>query len=99
GDVRSPRRAAPVMAGGAAGAVSTANGWLPAALLLVFVGGLLASAETALSRISRVRAAEYVREGRRGARRLQAIVADPPRYLNLLLLLRLSCELSATVIA
>ncbi|GAA2798289.1 hemolysin family protein [Nonomuraea dietziae] len=50
-------------------------------------------------RISRVRAEEFVREGRRGAERLQAIVADPPRYLNLLLLLRLSCELVATVIA
>ncbi|MEV4093142.1 hemolysin family protein [Streptosporangium saharense] len=76
-----------------------ANGWLLSAVVLVVVGGLIASAETALTRISRVRAEEFVREGRRGATRLQAIVADPPRYLNLLLLLRLSCELVATVIA
>ncbi|MEU1877297.1 hemolysin family protein [Streptosporangium sp. NPDC020072] len=76
-----------------------ANGWLLSAVVLVVVGGLIASAETALTRISRVRAEEFVREGRRGAKRLQAIVADPPRYLNLLLLLRLSCELVATVIA
>jgi CBS domain containing-hemolysin-like protein len=75
------------------------NGWLFSTVVLIVVGGLLASAETALSRISRVRAEEFVREGRRGAERLQAIVADPPRYLNLLLLLRLSCELAATVIA
>ncbi|MFI6326175.1 hemolysin family protein [Nonomuraea sp. NPDC050556] len=75
------------------------NGWLPSAIALVVIGGLIASAETALTRISRVRAEEFVREGRRGALRLQAIVADPPRYLNLLLLLRLSCELVATVIA
>lgn len=75
------------------------NAWLPSAVVLVVIGGLIASAETALSRISRVRAEEFVREGRRGAARLQAVVADPPRYLNLLLLLRLSCELVATVIA
>ncbi|MFD0889194.1 hemolysin family protein, partial [Streptosporangium algeriense] len=79
--------------------MNLANGWLLSAVVLVVVGGLIASAETALTRISRVRAEEFVREGRRGATRLQAIVADPPRYLNLLLLLRLSCELVATVIA
>ncbi|MEV7007853.1 hemolysin family protein [Streptosporangium sp. NPDC051022] len=79
--------------------MNLANGWLFSAVVLVVVGGLIASAETALTRISRVRAEEFVREGRRGAVRLQTIVADPPRYLNLLLLLRLSCELVATVIA
>ncbi|GAB1817002.1 hemolysin family protein [Herbidospora sp. RD11066] len=75
------------------------NGWLISAVALIIGGGLLASAETALTRISRVRAEEFVKDGRRGAIRLQAIVADPPRYLNLLLLLRMSCELGATVIA
>ncbi|WP_327086411.1 hemolysin family protein [Nonomuraea sp. NBC_01738] len=75
------------------------NAWLLLAIVLVVIGGLIASAETALTRISRVRAEEFAREGRRGAHRLQAIVTDPPRYLNLLLLLRLSCELVATVIA
>ncbi|WP_308164294.1 hemolysin family protein [Nonomuraea sediminis] len=79
-----------------AGAV---NAWLLLAIALVVCGGLIASAETALTRISRVRAEEFVRENRRGARTLQAIVTDPPRYLNLLLLLRISCELIATVIA
>ncbi|MDP4509753.1 MULTISPECIES: hemolysin family protein [unclassified Nonomuraea] len=75
------------------------NGWLLSAIGLVIIGGLIASAETALTRISRVRAEEFVRDGKRGAVRLQAIETDPPRYLNLLLLLRLSCELIATVIA
>ncbi|MBX6386201.1 MAG: HlyC/CorC family transporter [Microbispora sp.] len=74
------------------------NGWLLSAVFLIVAGGLLASAETALARISRVRAEEFVKERRRGALRLRAIVADPPRYLNLVLLLRLSCELVATVI-
>ncbi|MFG1943632.1 hemolysin family protein [Nonomuraea sp. NPDC048826] len=75
------------------------NAWLPLAIVLVVVGGLIASVETALTRISRVRAEEAVRDGKRGAERLHAIVTDAPRYLNLLLLLRLSCELVATVIA
>ena len=74
-------------------------GWLIVlAATLVTVAGLFASAETALARISRVRVEELVREGHRGAGRLAQVVADPPRYLNLLLLLRVSCELSATVI-
>jgi CBS domain containing-hemolysin-like protein len=79
--------------------VNPANWWLLSAVLLIFVGGLLAGAETALARISRVRAEEFAREGRRGAARLREIVADPPQYLNLLMLLRLSCETVATVIA
>ncbi|MDF5754121.1 hemolysin family protein [Spongiactinospora sp. TRM90649] len=79
--------------------MSSANVWLLSAAVLVVIGGLIASAETALARISRVRADEFVRDSRRGAERLRAIVADPPRYLNLLLLLRLSCELGSTVIA
>ncbi|GAB3890117.1 hypothetical protein GCM10027612_33780 [Microbispora bryophytorum subsp. camponoti] len=53
------------------------DGWLLSAVFLIVAGGLLASAETALTRISRVRAEEFVKEGRRGAVRLQAIVADP----------------------
>jgi CBS domain containing-hemolysin-like protein len=83
----------------AGGAQLAVNAWLPLAIVLVVVGGLIASTETALTRISRVRAEEAVRDGKRGAQRLHAIVTDAPRYLNLLLLLRLSCELVATVIA
>jgi CBS domain containing-hemolysin-like protein len=79
--------------------VSATDWWLAAAIILIVCGGLLAGAETALARISRVRADEFVREGRRGAQRLRAIVADPPRYLNLVMLLRLSCEMVATVVA
>jgi CBS domain containing-hemolysin-like protein len=83
----------------AGGAQLPVNAWLLLAVVLVMVGGLIASAETALTRISRVRAEAAVRDGKRGAQRLHAIVADAPRYLNLLLLLRLSCEMVATVIA
>ena len=68
------------------------------ALLLVAVAGLSAMAEAAMSRVSRVSADDFARVSRRGARRLQQVVADPARYLNLLTLLRVSCELGATVL-
>jgi len=65
------------------------------AVLFVLVAGVLACLEVALARVSRVRVEELVREGRRGAVQLQEVLADPPRSLNLLLLLRMICELSA----
>jgi CBS domain containing-hemolysin-like protein len=73
--------------------------WLLAgAVGLVVIGGLFACAETALARVSRVAVEELNREGRRGAKRLAEVIADPARYLNLALFLRVSCELAATVI-
>ncbi|MYS87257.1 DUF21 domain-containing protein [Streptomyces sp. SID5474] len=68
------------------------------AVVLVVVAGLFACLETALSRISRVRAEELVREQRRGAKRLLTVVQDPARYLNLALLVRVACEVSAAVL-
>jgi CBS domain containing-hemolysin-like protein len=66
--------------------------------LLVLLAALFAAAESALSRVSRVRVEELAREQRRGADRLARVLADPPRYLNLVLLLRVGAELSATVL-
>ncbi|WP_344246922.1 hemolysin family protein [Actinocorallia libanotica] len=63
-----------------------------ASVALVVFAGLFAGMETALTRVSRVRVAEL------DSPRLSEVVADPARYVNLLLLLRTSCELSATVI-
>jgi CBS domain containing-hemolysin-like protein len=68
------------------------------AVLLVAMAGLFAGAEAALSRVSRVAAEELVKEGRRGAQRLQQVLEDPARYLNLLTLLRVTAELVATVL-
>jgi CBS domain containing-hemolysin-like protein len=68
------------------------------AVLLVGFGAFFAGAEAALSRVSRVTAEELERQGRRGAKRLQQVVADPARYLNLLTLMRVACELLATVL-
>jgi CBS domain containing-hemolysin-like protein len=61
----------------------------------VAVAALLGCLEAALSRVSRVRVEELVREERGGAQRLARVLSDPPRSLNLLLLLRLLFELAA----
>ncbi|HYU65156.1 MAG TPA: hemolysin family protein [Jatrophihabitantaceae bacterium] len=72
--------------------------FIVSAVVLAFFASLFAGAEAALSRVSRVRVDELVREGRRGAQRLQQVLLEPPRYLNLTLLLRVVCELTAAVL-
>jgi CBS domain containing-hemolysin-like protein len=72
---------------------------LLAAIALIPTGGLLACVDSALGRVSKARAEEFLREGRTGSKALWTIMADRPRYTNLLLLLRLTCELTATVLA
>ncbi|MCU1658523.1 MAG: conserved rane protein of unknown function [Pseudonocardiales bacterium] len=69
------------------------------ALCLVPLGGLLACVDSALARVSVARVDELAREERKGAPALRMIVADRARYTNLLLLLRVSCEITATVLA
>ncbi len=71
---------------------------LGAAVVLVPTAGLFAAADAALGTVSRARVEELVREHRTGSRALAAVVADRPRYVNLLLLLRLACETAATVL-
>jgi len=66
------------------------------AAVLVAIAAFLSMAETALSRLSRSRADELVEAGRRGARRLSMVVADPAPPLNVLLLLRTLAEMLAT---
>lgn len=68
-----------------------------AATLVVAAGGF-AAADAALGTVSRARVEALVRAGRFGASALALVVADRPRHVNLLLLLRLSCELTATVL-
>jgi CBS domain containing-hemolysin-like protein len=68
------------------------------AICLVPIGGLIACVDSALARVSKARAEEFVREDRHGAKALATIMDDRPRYTNLLLLLRLACELTATVL-
>jgi CBS domain containing-hemolysin-like protein len=65
---------------------------------LVVLAGFFAASDSAISAVSPARAAELAREKVRGARALQQIASDAPRYTNLLLLLRLLCELTATTL-
>jgi CBS domain containing-hemolysin-like protein len=71
---------------------------LISAVLLVIVAWLAACAEAGLARTSRFRAEEAVRSGRRGADKLLAVTADPTRYLNVALLVRVACEMAAAVL-
>ncbi|MFD4944721.1 hemolysin family protein [Streptomyces sp. NPDC058239] len=68
------------------------------AVLLVVVGWLAACAEAGIARTSSFRAAEAVRSGRRGSQKLEQVAADPTRYLNVALLVRVACEMSAGVL-
>jgi magnesium and cobalt exporter, CNNM family len=71
---------------------------LVVAICLVPLGGLLACVDSALGRVSVARVEEFLRQDRPGARALSVVVADRARYTNLLLMLRMSCELTATVL-
>jgi CBS domain containing-hemolysin-like protein len=68
------------------------------AIALVALGGLFAAIDAAISTASLARVEELVREERPGAARLARVVAERPRYINLVVLLRIACETTATVL-
>jgi CBS domain containing-hemolysin-like protein len=68
------------------------------AALLVPFAGLMAASDAAITMVSPARVEEAERDGRRGASALRQIVTDKPRYTNLVLLLRVGAELTATVL-
>ena len=67
------------------------------ALALIGLGGLFAAIDAAVSTVSIARVDELVRDERPGAVRLAGIISDRPRYINLVVLLRITCETVATV--
>ncbi|GAB3645507.1 hemolysin family protein [Streptomyces sparsus] len=69
-----------------------------AAVLLTVLAWLSACAEAGLARTTSFRAEEAVRAGRRGSAKLAAVAADPVRYLNLALLVRIASEMAAAVL-
>jgi CBS domain containing-hemolysin-like protein len=74
-------------------------GWLlVAAFVLMLVAGWCTSAETALLRVSRSGAKELGRSAGEAAEPLQAVLADAPRYLSVVLLVRVAAEISAAVL-
>ncbi|MCZ7414162.1 MULTISPECIES: hemolysin family protein [unclassified Streptomyces] len=71
---------------------------LTVAVTLTVIAWLAACAEAGLSRATGFRAEQAVRSGRRGSDRLAAVAADPVRYLNLAMLLRVASEMAAGVL-
>ncbi|MER5394244.1 hemolysin family protein [Saccharopolyspora sp. NPDC002686] len=78
--------------------MADSTAFLITAVLLVLAAGVFAASESAVTVASRARVDELVREGRSGAKQFALLLADRPRHVNLLLLLRLACELGATVL-
>jgi magnesium and cobalt exporter, CNNM family len=74
--------------------MTTTDIWLlVTAAILVALAGLLVAAEAAIGRVSRSRAEEMVREGRRGSSTLLVVLEDRARYVNVLLF----CHQTATI--
>ncbi|MEU6240917.1 hemolysin family protein [Streptomyces sp. NPDC047024] len=68
------------------------------AVALIVVAWLAACAEAGLARVSSFRAEEAVKSGRRGSAKLAQVAADPTRYLNVALLVRVACEMAAAAL-
>ncbi len=75
----------------------TAVQLITGAVLLVMVAWLAACAEAGIARVSVFRAEQAVRDGRRGSVKLTQVASDPTRYLNVALLVRVTCEMAAGV--
>ncbi len=68
------------------------------AIALACLGGLFAAIDAAISTVSMARIEEMVRDERPGAVRLARVVSERPRFINLVVLLRIACETAATVL-
>lgn len=69
---------------------------IAAIILLLGFAGFLAATESALTSISRVLIEEL--ESKRGGELLRKFTIQPAKYLNVILLVRKTCELTATVL-
>ncbi|MDO8308262.1 MAG: hemolysin family protein [Actinomycetota bacterium] len=68
------------------------------AAILIVLGGLLVMAETAIGRVSRSHVEEGRRDDEKRIKRLLAVIADRPRYVNVLLFLSTIASVTATVL-
>lgn len=68
------------------------------AIVLIGLGGLFAAIDAAINTVSMARVQELVRDQRPGAVALRTVVADRPRYVNTVVLLRIVCEITATAV-
>jgi CBS domain containing-hemolysin-like protein len=79
--------------------LTTTDVWsLVAVAALTAIAAFLAAAETGLTRMSRARAMHLHEERRRGSAQLLALVEQPARFLNLVLLLVLVVQFFATAL-
>ncbi|ACU35203.1 CBS domain-containing protein [Actinosynnema mirum DSM 43827] len=78
--------------------IAGSTGLLVLAVLLILAAGAFAGVDAALGTVSRARVEALLRQNKPGAKQLMMVLGDRPRHVNLLLLLRLGCELSATVL-
>lgn len=67
-------------------------------VFLVGFSGLLAAAETALTRVTKIRASSLFEDGRRGSKAVVKIVETPERYISPLLLIVLFSHLTMSTI-
>ncbi|MDJ0394565.1 hemolysin family protein [Rhodococcus sp. G-MC3] len=77
--------------------MSSAPALIVSAVVLVPLAGVFAAVDSALNTVSRARIEDMVKDERPGAVGLLNVVADRPRYVNLTVLLRILCEIAATV--
>ncbi len=68
------------------------------AIALVALAGLFSAIDAAIGTVSVARVEELVRQERPGAVRLARLVTEKPRYVNLVVLLRIACEATAAVL-
>ena len=68
------------------------------AIALILLGGVFSAIDAAISTVSMARVEEMVRNERPGAVRLARVVTERPRYINLVVLLRIACEATAAVL-
>lgn len=68
------------------------------AVALIALGGVFAAIDAAIGTVSIARIDELVRDDRPGAARLARLIDDRPRFINLIVLLRITCETTATVL-
>ncbi|CAJ1496305.1 hemolysin family protein [[Mycobacterium] kokjensenii] len=76
----------------------TSTPLLLSVIALIGLGGLFAAIDAAVSTVSPARVEELVRAKRPGAVWLVKLMAERPRYINLVVLLRITCEITATAL-
>jgi CBS domain containing-hemolysin-like protein len=68
-------------------------------VLLVLIAALMTIAQSAISRMGRVRAHHLSQQGYRGSRSLQRIMENVTRFMNVVVLIKVAAQLAAAILA